>query len=234
MDPSPHKNPHFHSAYEELLKILWNSRLITVFTRAWHWSLTWARRIPPILAHSISLKSNLILSSHQHPLLPSGLCSLGFLTKTLCVLLFYSLRVTCPTYLNLPDLITLIIYGQYCNITAVKKKLSFLIFIEPGRASEACRHSCIDTAGRMRWRQACLLWELVVACYQFLALIVPNVFHLKTYPNYCILIWYWKPTLKSIVWINVKFVLVQSNSSFTWISNKTLSLLNPRTSNKKI
>jgi hypothetical protein len=40
-------------------------RFITVFTRALHWSLSWARSIQSIPSHPISLRSILILSTHQ-------------------------------------------------------------------------------------------------------------------------------------------------------------------------
>jgi hypothetical protein len=52
-------------------------RFITVFTRARHWSLSWARCIQSTTFHPISLKSSLI-SSHLRPGLPSGLFSFGF------------------------------------------------------------------------------------------------------------------------------------------------------------
>jgi hypothetical protein len=52
-------------------------RFITVFTRAIHWSLSWARRIQSIPPHPTSLRSILILSCHLHlvliSLLPSGI-----------------------------------------------------------------------------------------------------------------------------------------------------------------
>jgi hypothetical protein len=39
------------------------TRFITVFTRALHWSLSWARSIPPIPSHRISPRSMLIFES---------------------------------------------------------------------------------------------------------------------------------------------------------------------------
>jgi hypothetical protein len=50
-------------------------RFITVFTRALHWSLFWARSIQSIPSHSISLRSILILFTHLRLGLPSGLSS---------------------------------------------------------------------------------------------------------------------------------------------------------------
>jgi hypothetical protein len=51
-------------------------RFITMFTRALYWSLSSARSIQYIPSHSISLRSILILSTHLHLGLPSGLLSL--------------------------------------------------------------------------------------------------------------------------------------------------------------
>jgi hypothetical protein len=59
-----------------------------VFTSALHWSLSWARSILSIAHHPISLRSNLILSSHLHLGLPSGLYPFGSPTKILHAFLF--------------------------------------------------------------------------------------------------------------------------------------------------
>jgi hypothetical protein len=53
-------------------------RFITVFTRALHWSLSWARSIQSIPPHPTSLRSILILSTHLRLGLPSGLFPSGF------------------------------------------------------------------------------------------------------------------------------------------------------------
>jgi hypothetical protein len=39
-------------------------KFITVFTRALHWSLSWARSIQSIQSHPFSLRSIIILSTH--------------------------------------------------------------------------------------------------------------------------------------------------------------------------
>jgi hypothetical protein len=49
-----------------------------VFTRALHWSLSWARSIQSIPSHSISLRSILILSTNLRLGLPSRLFPSGF------------------------------------------------------------------------------------------------------------------------------------------------------------
>jgi len=53
-----------HSACQEIPHFYGNRRLITVFTRAQHWSLFWARQIQSTPFHPISIKSILILSFH--------------------------------------------------------------------------------------------------------------------------------------------------------------------------
>jgi hypothetical protein len=51
--------------------------LITVFTEAWHWTLSWASWIQFAPSVPISLRSSLMLSSHLHLGLPSGLLPSG-------------------------------------------------------------------------------------------------------------------------------------------------------------
>jgi hypothetical protein len=58
-------------------------RIIIMFTRAFHWSLSWARSIQSIPSHPISLRSILILSTHLHLGLPSGLFPSGLPTNIL-------------------------------------------------------------------------------------------------------------------------------------------------------
>jgi hypothetical protein len=53
-------------------------RFITAFTRALHWSLSWARLIQPILSHPIALRFILILSTHLRLGLPSDLFPSGW------------------------------------------------------------------------------------------------------------------------------------------------------------
>jgi hypothetical protein len=76
-------------------------RFITVFTRALHWSLSWARSIQFTPSHYIYLRSILILSTHLRLGLPSGLLPSGFPTNILYAFLFSPIRATCPDHLIL-------------------------------------------------------------------------------------------------------------------------------------
>ena len=58
-------------------------RFITTYTSAHHLSLSWASPIQSILPHPTSWRSILILSSHLHLGVPSGLFPSDFPTKTL-------------------------------------------------------------------------------------------------------------------------------------------------------
>jgi hypothetical protein len=88
-------------------------RFITVFTRALHWSRSWARSIQSIPSYPISLRSILILSNHLRLGLPSRLFPSGFPTNILYAFLISPppIRATCPAYLIL-DLMILIMLGK--------------------------------------------------------------------------------------------------------------------------
>jgi hypothetical protein len=45
MEQSPSREAKMSSATQEIPRILWNPKLITVYTRARHLSLSWARSI---------------------------------------------------------------------------------------------------------------------------------------------------------------------------------------------
>jgi len=74
-------------------------RFITAFTSARHLSLSWARLIQSMPPHPTSWRFILIISSHLHLGLPSGLFPPGFPTKTLYTPVFYPILVTCPVHL---------------------------------------------------------------------------------------------------------------------------------------
>jgi hypothetical protein len=74
-------------------------RFITVFTRALHRSLFWARSIQSIPSHPIYLRSILILFTHLRLGLPSGLFPSGIPTNILYTFLFFphSCYMPCPS-----------------------------------------------------------------------------------------------------------------------------------------
>jgi hypothetical protein len=75
-------------------------RFITVFTKALHWSLFWARSIQSVTPHPISLRSILILSTDLSLGFPSGLFRSGFPIKILYTFLFspHSCYMTLPSH----------------------------------------------------------------------------------------------------------------------------------------
>jgi hypothetical protein len=87
-------------------------RFITVFPRALHWFLYWARSIQSIPSHPSSLWPILILSTYLPLGLPSGLFLCGFRTNILYAFIFSPIRAACPTRRILLDLINLIIFGE--------------------------------------------------------------------------------------------------------------------------
>jgi hypothetical protein len=87
-------------------------RFITLFARARHWSLSWARWIQSISPYPISRKPISVLFSHLRQDLPSGLFPSSFPTKTLYAFLFSTIRSTRLDRLILIDFIILIIFGD--------------------------------------------------------------------------------------------------------------------------
>jgi hypothetical protein len=75
-------------AIQKLPNILQNPKLISMFTKALHWSLPSARWIHSIPIHLISLRSILILSPHLRLSIPSRFFPSGSLNKILYAFLF--------------------------------------------------------------------------------------------------------------------------------------------------
>jgi hypothetical protein len=82
-----------------------------MFTGTCHWSLSWPRWIQFTPYNPISLRY-ILISSHLHLGLPSGLIPPVFPTKILYAYFPYPMHATCTTHLLL-DLITLIITVKY-------------------------------------------------------------------------------------------------------------------------
>ena len=94
------------AANQEIPRILWIRKFITVLTSARHLSLSSANCIQSPQPLATSWRSILILSSHLRLGLPNGLFPSGFPTKTLCTPLPSSIRATCPANLIRLDFIT--------------------------------------------------------------------------------------------------------------------------------
>ena len=69
-------------------------RFITALTSVRHLSLSWASPMPSIYPHPTSWRSILILSTHLHLGLPSGLLPSGFTSKNLYTPLSSPIRAT--------------------------------------------------------------------------------------------------------------------------------------------
>jgi hypothetical protein len=92
-----------------------NRRFITVFTRALHWSLSWANSVQSIPPHPISLRSILILFTHLHVGLSNGLVPSGFPTKILYASVFFPF-VLMPFPSHPLHLVITVIHGEGCKL----------------------------------------------------------------------------------------------------------------------
>jgi hypothetical protein len=73
MEQSPSWEANSHSASQKIPHLLWTRRFVTVFTKARHCFISWARCSKSTPPYPVSLRSILILSSHLRLRLPSGL-----------------------------------------------------------------------------------------------------------------------------------------------------------------
>jgi hypothetical protein len=81
-------------------------RFVTVFTRALHWSLFWARSIYSIASYPVFVSFILILPTHQRLGLSRGLFSSGFVSNILYAFLispFVLHALPCPSHPPLLD-----------------------------------------------------------------------------------------------------------------------------------
>jgi hypothetical protein len=115
---------------QDFPNILWNPRFITVFTRALHWSLSWAIFIQSYKPTLISLRSVLILTSRLCLGLPSNIFLSSFPQKILYAIFFALLRATCYTHIIFRDLTVLIIFGvQFMKLFIMQLSPSSYNFI---------------------------------------------------------------------------------------------------------
>jgi len=86
-------------------------RCISMFTRSWHWSLSWAICIQFTPFHCISLRP--ILISYCLCLdVPRDLFPSGFPTNILYAFLISLMSATCSSHLIILDLLTLTMFGE--------------------------------------------------------------------------------------------------------------------------
>ena len=112
MVQSPSWEANWFAASQEIAHISRTQRFITVLTSVRHLSLSWARPIQSIYPHPTSWRSILILSTHLHLGLPSGLLPSGFHSKILYTTFSSPIHATCPAHLILLDFITRTLLGE--------------------------------------------------------------------------------------------------------------------------
>lgn len=116
-----------YSDSEKFCPFYGTQRFITIFTGAYHLSLSWATLLQYLPSQCISLRSSLIFLFHLCPSLASGI--FPSVSHQIPVFISLSFYATCPTYFILLDYIIWIISGVDYT--------SLCIFVKPPITSSA-------------------------------------------------------------------------------------------------
>ena len=109
---SPSWEANRFSASQEIPRILWNPKVHYRIHKCPPTVPVLSHITQPMLSHSTSWSSILILSSHLRLGLPNGLFPSGFPTSTLCTTLSSPIRATGPVHLIRLDFTTRTILGK--------------------------------------------------------------------------------------------------------------------------
>jgi hypothetical protein len=113
MEQNPSWQANSHSTSHEIARLLWKPKVLHGFQNSLpSRTLSWARWIQSTPSHNVSLRSILILSYYLRRDLPSGIFPSSFPTKIVNAFLTFHTHATCPAYLILLYLITIIIFGE--------------------------------------------------------------------------------------------------------------------------
>ena len=115
MEQSPSWEANRFSTSQEIPCILWNPKVHYCIHKCPPPVLTWDSLIQSTPPLPTSWRSILILSSHLHLGLPSGLFPSDFPTKTPYTPLLSPIHTTCPAHLTLLNFITRTIFGEECH-----------------------------------------------------------------------------------------------------------------------
>jgi len=142
MEQSPSWLANSHSASQEIIHLLRNLKVLYLVQNSLLLILSWATWNQFTTYNPTSQRSILILSSHLHLWLPSGLFPSSFLTKILYSFLISATYATGPTHLILLDLVTLIILGEACKLQS--SSLHSLLQ-SPANSSLSCLNILLST-----------------------------------------------------------------------------------------